>query len=236
MSINGGAMDLGFTKDPAWIKQRAKLWKPIEADLKEEFSKQKIQLWKEYFFTGVVPKGLKIAPSSRVELFPSFTKEGIAYCLTKNISARLTDDEYFMVQTAFVARLNSFPGISYQEQLELFRFVFGDAYDQARHFPFLIGSEKEHRKITLHPNLMYAYSICDIFYWLEDARLNPPIWVDFASYHFSLYSHLSPKLFSLSVQEGAEVEYIDGSVRLRQQQIVLREILRWCFEIGRAHV
>src|SRR5690606_18776255 len=84
--------------------------------------------------------------------------------------------------------------------------------------------------ITLHPNLMYAYSIGDIFFWLEDARLNPPIWVDLAGYHFSLYPHISPKLFSLSVQEGAEVEYIDGSVRLRQQQIVLREILRWCFD------
>lgn len=220
-------MDLGFTKDPAWIKERAKLWKPIEADLKEEFSKQKIQLWKEYFFTGVVPKGLKIAPSSRVELFPSFTKEGIAYCLKKNISARLTDDEYFMVQTAFVARLKGIPGISYQEQLEFFRYVFGDVYDPARHFPFLIGSEKEHRKITLHPNLMYGYSASDIYYWLEDRSCDAPIWIDQTNYFYSLFPFLSKELFSL---EEATSGYLEGPVHLHKHHTILRRTLRWCLD------
>lgn len=221
--------DLSFTQDQQWIEGRSRLWAEVEPGIKEGLSKREVQRWKDYFFTGIVAKSGKYAPGALVEFFPSFSKEGIAYCLKNNMSEKIGDDEYRQVQALFETNIHTVAGLTRGAQLELFKYVFGESYDPERKFPFLIGSESEYRAITLHPNLLFE-SLCSTNNWLKRKHVLEPIWPAVLDYGFSLIPYVDTRIFRIGEANKSKGEYLDGGVRSDIAQAKLIGVSRYCFK------
>ncbi|GAA5524937.1 hypothetical protein Maes01_01496 [Microbulbifer aestuariivivens] len=157
--MNGKGKDkqynLSFTKDPAWIKERENIWRQIESQVAEGLSRKVYNRWKTFFFTGeLIGKG-RLNQGDLLEFYPKFDLEGIREFLADPPFQPLTQRDYESILFLFAIRIHDAPGVTLEQALLLFKFVFGNSYDSERCFPFDIAGESECRKITLHANYQF---------------------------------------------------------------------------------
>lgn len=162
--------------------------------------------------------------ANMLKYFPVFTVAGLAWCLQRQVDASLSDDDFQSIQQVFAGLLYTVPGLSCDEQLFLFKYVFGERYDPHRLFPFLLANETQYRPITLHVNLAYAY-LTNVFRWLDGDDEPYAYMAHLIGYFFSLMPFVDERLFQL--EEGRA--HLPGSVGLASCQSRIRTIMRACF-------
>jgi hypothetical protein len=216
-------MILDITQDPQWLEQRNKLWLQVERDISEDLTRKQIKGIKDFFFTGIESKNSWMNAANMLEYFPVFTVEGIAWCLQNQVDSNLSDDDFQSIQRTF-GLLHNVPGLSCEEQVFLFKHVFGEHYDPHRVFPFLLGDETQYRKINLHVNLAFDY-LTSVYSWLDGDDEPYAYMAQLIGYFFSLIPFVDERLF----QFEEVLDVLPGSVRQASCQSRLKKIMRACF-------
>jgi hypothetical protein len=217
-------MILDITQDPQWLEQRNKLWLELERDISEGLTRKQIKGIKDFFFTGIVAKNSWLNAVKMLVDFPVFTVEGITWCLQNQVDASLSDDEFQSIQQVFAGLLYTVPGLSCEEQLFLFRHVFGERYKPHRLFPFLLGDATQYRPITLHVNLAFDY-LTSVYSWLDGDDEPYAYMAQLIDYFFSLMPFVDERIFQL----GEANVLLPGSGSAAPTQSRLKKIMRACF-------
>ena len=221
-------MNLSFTKDPQWIEQRTLLWNELESELKNGLSRKEVERWREYFFTGSLPSGKSLSPFSLLTFFPQFDDEGIQYCLKNVITEKMTDDQFWSLQTLFAGNLKTVPGLALEDSLKIFKGGFGDKYEPNRTFPYRLFGEGGFRQVDLSPNLIFAYGTSTFVYIASQYEQPENVWLKLGDFFISLIPHVDPRFFN--IQEDKDRVQIDGAT-LRKVQGRLNKLMRMCFEL-----
>jgi len=117
-------VDLIFTQDPEWQEAREKQWKPIEKDLKTDFSKKDLEPIKFYFMTGLLPEGKALSDGALLHYFPLKTPEGWDFVL-ENLAS--SSDFLKDAITANFHDLTDY-GFSEEELLSHWDYFLGDSF------------------------------------------------------------------------------------------------------------
>ncbi|HLD66727.1 MAG TPA: hypothetical protein VJA19_11825 [Pseudomonas sp.] len=219
-------MILDITQDPQWLEQRTRLWLEKERDVSDGLTRKEVKPIKDFFFTGIATKNSWIKATGMLGSFPVFTVEGLAWCLQAQVEANLSNDEYDSIQNLFAGRLYDVPGLSCEERISIFHYVFGAHYDPNRLFPFLLGNETQCRPMNLHVNLAYSYLI-NVSRWLDGDDEPYAYMASLMDYFFSLILFVDEKIFQL--EDAPIKEWLPGRVILASCQSRLRKLMRKCF-------
>lgn len=227
-------MILDITQDPQWLAQRELLWQAEKRKVAEGLTKKELEDIRAFFFTGAPRKNSWLPPARMLDFFPVFTVEGIAWCLRTYGALAKSDkpsasSDYWLVQSLFRNGLSDVPGLSREEQLHLFHYVFCETYDPSRRFPFLIGEESEHRSFELHANNLFESAGATVYSWLKRADEEEPLWSALLDFFFSLVPHVDVRIFDQKMEERRQTT-LQKSVRLDLTQERLRKIMTWCFD------
>ena len=64
------SIDLGFTKDPEWIKQREVLWELWREEIKSLSTKKELNEYRHYFMTGEELPNVDMSDEALFDSFP----------------------------------------------------------------------------------------------------------------------------------------------------------------------
>lgn len=212
-------MDMSFTKDPQWIREREALWKSLVKDysLAEETSKKRLNMLHMYFMTGDLQDGHSLRVNDRLFFFPAPNLKGFEHVLKHNMPENPTNDDINDIAWFFRQSVKQAPGVSEEMALEIFRFAFGSTYHPDWQVPFVIGDENEKRWTKLDPHPAFS-SGATLVNWLQFPDHPPSMWLHLMDYWFSLFPHLNPIVFQIGKRSrqgvpGISLRLIHGKIK-----------------------
>lgn len=212
-------MDMSFTKDPQWICEREALWETLlkETSLAEELSERRLKIVRHYFMTGELQNGASMRIDDQLFFFPAPTLEGFEHVFRHNISGPPTDEQINDIVQFFRSEVRELPEASEDTALEVFKFVFGNAYQPEWKLPFVIGEENEKRCVKLDPHAAFS-SGATLVNWLQFPDHPPSMWLHLMDYWFSLFPHLNPIVFQIGKRSrqgvpGISLRLIHGKIK-----------------------
>lgn len=218
-------MDMSFTNDPEWIRQREALWEDTleKFDISAELSSKTVEALRRYFMTGeVAADGEPPGARSRLSFFPAMNIEAIEHVLKYNMPDGASDKDIEELKIFFYVGVKNVPGISLDEALTIFRYVFGTTYSPNWELPFIVGNENEKRRSHLDPHGAFQ-SGAIIVNWLGDPNDPEPIWFHLMDYWFSLLPHVDPIVFRV----GDRSHWVPG-VNMKVTHRVIKRLLGIC--------
>ncbi|WP_416398404.1 hypothetical protein [Allohahella sp. A8] len=200
-------MNLDFTKDPEWIKQREELWKFTvrRSDLKSGISAADFKALHNYFMTGVLKGDNPTHILTRMKFFPQMSVDAVAHVLNYNMPEGVKDEDISMFTGYLSGGLDSTPGLETDAAVTLFNHLFGDRYQPNFTIEFLHNDIKMHRSVPIDPNRQFASGV-GIEKWLRDGNAKRSVWVGLVDYWFSLLPYVDPVLFVLG--DSTYVEHV----------------------------
>lgn len=191
---------LEFTRDPEWQRKREESWKAVEEDIQEGLTRKRVNEFKSYYITGLIPGGVKIGPGMAMRLLPDPSIEGIQYCLKINYPDGLSAQDMVELQRVLSIGVNGIRELSREGQVKVFRYVMGDAFDPHRDFPFKIGEGEEVYKVTVKPMYILNGALVSLVQWVEGLEYSDsfPFWAELTKYILSVFMHVNPNIFTFS--------------------------------------
>lgn len=183
------SIDLSFTKDPEWIKQREVLWEPRGKDLKSNFSKKEIADIKQYFMTGIVGNTYQ-EDAGKLGYFPVQSPEGWDYVLENMIGK----PEFFRssINQTFQDRSDVLFMAPYE--LAKWDYFLGETFEPTITSRVPIAGEKV--TLELDPHDVFCRIIVEIVVFIERGTGGDnPKWLQRIDYFWSLFPLLSDDCF-----------------------------------------
>jgi len=184
------SIDLGFTKDPEWIKQREVLWEPRGKDLKSNFSKKEIADIKQYFMTGIVGNTYQ-EDAGKLGYFPVQSPEGWDFVLENMIG----EPEFFRssINQTFQDRSDVLFMAPYE--LAKWDYFLGETFEPTITSRVPIAGEKVVLELDPH-DVFYRIGV-RIWEYVEDGFYSDDSkWLQRINYFWSLWPHISDDAFS----------------------------------------
>lgn len=226
--------DLTFTGDNDWIENRLKCWQKIEGYVAEELTRKQLEVIKEYFFTGIVPKGKRINPTTAVLFFPAYTKEALEFVFWERVSfnGSINEDRLFkQIQADASLNLDFWPGAENEEKISIFKILFGDHYDPDRKFPFLINGEKEFREYSYSASDLFSIVLGRFLVWCKSEGKECSVWPDLVDYMLSLIPYVEPWVFKEDLSDS-ERYFSVGGVDARYFSNYVDDLMRYILRSG----
>lgn len=220
-------IDLSFTQDPEWVKNRQMAWEGIEDSLAEGRTKKELEARRRYFFSGVKPT-TALYPVEYIEYFPLPNQIGLGYVIGTFIDEKkVKDHQYRSMQLAFSQNLEHWPGLKLDDRLQLFKLAHGDTYNPSRKFPFLIGKETSYRDFTYNADGYFSVMTSRCATCFGSDEVNSLFWLDstIVEYYLSIITKVDQMIFSLNVPEGQENKNV-GSTTLKGTQSHLNRLMK----------
>jgi len=216
-------MDMSFTKDPEWIKERKKLWRKTAKEIAPELKPRQMEGAQHYFFTGEVANGEPRSLYDRLWTYPKVDIESIQFVLTHRYRTALGDERNLSDLIMFLrgGGLRA-PGVCLDEAEFIFRYAFGREFQPAWEVPFLLDGETSHRTISLDPHLDFSSGL-SVGSWLSTPGEKPGLWCRLQDYWFSLFEYLDPITFRLNADCRHGVWFNLASI-----QLSLMKLLGYC--------
>lgn len=216
-------VDLSFTHDSNWRKEREKTWAPREVRLKSNFRKREIDVFRHYYFNGELPEsGFTIGDLNRFSLYPLHTPDGWNYILASLIDSSEYHDFAEIVKYSTQSWLDK--GYSLQEELALFDYFFGKAYSPVIKSRVPMGRDKKYQELALSADYMFWRGLQMICCWLDGKEEDPTCaWAYRLDYLFGLVELVDPRTFDLYVY-SRKIKTETGEL-IRPTQNFLRRIL-----------
>lgn len=192
-------IDLSFTKESEWIKQREEHWKPILKNLKGNYTKKEIADIKQFFMTGIVGK-TDDEDSEKFSYFPLQSFEGWGYVLQHEIKNQAEFRELFNETLQDRSNTDFFP---YMAPYELARwdYFLGETFEPTITSRVSIAGEKV--VLDLDPYDVFCRISPGFTGFLEydNASGEWPKWVQRADYFWSLWPVFIDEDFSSESRE-----------------------------------
>lgn len=216
-------MDMSFTKDPVWIKERKKLWRQTAKRISPGLKPKQLEALQHYFFTGQVTDGEPVSLGSRLWMFPKVDIESIQHVLKHNYPDARGDEKNLSDLITFLqGGMQRAPGISLDEVKCIFRYTFGDVFQSNCELPFLLNDETHYQTVSLNPHPFFA-SGADVSRWLMKSSRQPSLWSRIPDYWFSLIEYVDPIIFRVN----EDCRYSLG-LHLAFTRLSLMELLEYC--------
>lgn len=221
-------IDLSFTQNPDWIKNRQDAWDKMEDSLAEGRTKKALEARKNYFFYGIPPK-IQLYPVEYMQYFPAPSYEGLKFAIGSYIDAKnIEDRQYRSMQLAFSQNLEHWPGLSSDDRLRLFKLAHGETYDPERKFPFLIGNEETYRDFAYGADGYFSVMTSRFARCFGSDEVNNLFWLspEITQYYLSIIPKVDSMIFSLSVTEEEKKKKV-GSTNLEGTQSFLNTLIKF---------
>lgn len=227
-------LDLNFTKDPQWRRQRESLWKKKEAFLRDEFTKKELEVYRRYFMDGELTthKDFSVNDVAKILYFPLKTPEAWEY-LTQNVLEGRTnpqDPEGYNgflqgMVTTVIQRMDR-SGWTYEEQCVLFTWLLSDEFKPKITTKVPIGPKKLCPTLVLDPDDVFQSAVETIYFWLYDAVIEfMPVMVSKMGYLISLIPKVDQRFFDVELHDN--FEETKAGLRIRHTQRKFHKILEW---------
>ena len=184
------SIDLGFTKDPEWIKQREVLWEPRGKDLKSNFSKKEIADIKQYFMTGIVGNTYQ-EDAGKLGYFPVQSPEGWDFVLENMIG----EPEFFRssINQTFQDRSDVLFMAPYE--LAKWDYFLGETFESTITSRVPIAGEKVTLELDPHDVFCrYSTGVIDFIKRWDGGDL--PKHIQRIGYYWSLWPYITDACFS----------------------------------------
>ena len=196
------SLDLTFTKDPIWIKKREAIWKSWSPGLEREMNLKSLNVYKKYFFTGLLEEGDELYDSAIFECHPLQSEEAWDYILSNIVRKSSVFED--LVKGTLQDRSNEklFPHMAPYE-LERWDYFFGDEFEPVLKSHVSVGNEQELVSLNL--------DLCDVFCRMSPLYLgflergkggDDPKWIKRSKYYWSMFPYLKNDFFN--ADEGTD--------------------------------
>lgn len=209
------SIDLSFTKDPEWIKQREVLWEPRGKDLKSNFSKKEIADIKQYFMTGIVGNTYQ-EDAGKLGYFPVQSPEGWDYVLENMIGK----PEFFRssINQTFQDRSDVLFMAPYE--LAKWDYFLGETFESTITSRVPIAGEKV--TLELDPHDVFCRIAPGITGFLQKGSGGDwPKWIQRADYFWSLWPLITDDCFDAE-EDSKMADSVYFANRLMEQTVNLK--------------
>ena len=227
-------LDLNFTKDPEWRRQREEQWAKERDFLKDEFKKKELEVYQRYFIDGELTtyKDFTVNDVFKILYFPLKTPEAWEYIMQNLMEGRVNprDPEgyngFLLGMLITVSQRMDRTAWTHEEQCTLFSWLLGDTFERELTTKVPIGPRQRRPVHILNPTRVFMSAISPVYFWLKDAELDyEPVWTNKLDYLMSLIPLVDERVF--------DVELHDRSVRTKEGKVIvdtqrrLQHILSW---------
>jgi len=193
-------IDLSFTCDPQWIKEREALWRQWEVEIKANLRKKELADRKQYFLTGC-EGDLFTGDAGKLDYFPLQAPEGWDYVFENFIQEPKSFLSFFqtMLQNrSYIAHMAPY-------ELQKWDYFLGKAYEPAITSRVPIAGTGQKVTIELDPLDVFCRIIPSIFLFLEKGLIeNDSKWFQRIDYFWSLWPHITDECFTTSLRRSTE--------------------------------
>lgn len=184
------SIDLSFTKDPEWIKQRDISWETWARDFKGDFNKKEIADMKQYFMTGIVGDSYG-DDSGKLHYFPLQTPEGWDYVFQNIIT---NNESSFKYELNLVFQEGDSASFLTPYELAKWDYFLGETFEPTITSRVPIAGEKV--VLELDPFDVFCRIAPGITGFLERGDSGDwPKWIQRADYFWSLWLFVTDDCF-----------------------------------------
>jgi len=186
-------IDLGFTKDPEWIKQREVLWELWREEIKSLSDKKELDEYRHYFMTGELLPATDMSDEGLFNSFPLQKEDGWNYVLQHLAN---NPEDYKRLFTETLQDRSDHKLFPHRASYELARwdYFLGETFEPTITSRVPIVGEKV--TLELDPHDVFCRIIVEIVVFVErGAGGNSPKWLQRFDYFLSLFPLLSDECF-----------------------------------------
>ncbi|KZZ50187.1 hypothetical protein A3759_17205 [Thalassolituus sp. HI0120] len=204
------SLDLTFTKDPIWIKEREAIWKSWSPGLEREMNLKSLNVYKKYFFTGLLEEGDELYDSAIFECHPLQSEEAWDYILSNIVRKSSVFED--LVKGTLQDRSNEklFPHMAPYE-LERWDYFFDEVFNTVVKSRVPVGENQEVSEVELDPVKVFCLISSGIMGAIErGSGGDNPKWFERSSYYWSLFPMLKDCFFEAERRspEAKSIRYI----------------------------
>ena len=187
-------IDLSFTKDPEWVKQREVLWELWREEIKSLSTKKELNEYRHYFMTGEELPNVDISDEALFDSFPLQKSDGWNYVLqhlAKN------SDDFKRLFTETLQDRSDHKLFPHRAPYELARwdYFLGETFEPTITSRVPIAGEKVVLELDPH-DVFYRIGV-RIWEYVEDGFYSDDSkWLQRINYFWSLWPHISDDAFS----------------------------------------
>lgn len=199
-------IDLSFTRDSEWIKERERLWEPRGKSLSSDFTPQQVADIKQYFMTGTPGDSYK-EDAGKLGYFPLQTPEGWDYVLEHVFQESKSFED--SVRLAYQDR-SDVAHLAPQE-LERWDYFFSEEFEPVIRSRVPVGKEQKVIELDLDPYDIFCRISAGVMGFIEKGKGGEwPKWIEKQSYYWSLFPYISDSSFNEedNTPEGDSVYYV----------------------------
>jgi hypothetical protein len=188
------SIDLSFTQNIEWIKERELHWKSIGKGLKGDFKKQEIADIKKFFMSGEEGASYQMSDGAFFVYYPLQSPEGWDYILRSKVKDQSEFRHLFNETLQDRSSVEFFP---YMAPYELARwdYFLGETFEPTITSRVPIAGEKV--TLELDPYDVFYRIGVRIWEYVEDGFYNGDSkWLQRINYFWSLWPHVSDDAFS----------------------------------------
>ncbi|MBK8186750.1 MAG: hypothetical protein IPK77_05585 [Cellvibrio sp.] len=206
-------IDLSITKDPKWIKAREKLWKPIGKHLSEDLRKEDLDKIHNYFMTGELRNGEKIADGAAFCWHPIQTPESWDYLFQYVVK----DEQQYAYWFYFSFCDLSNRALNAEQELAMWDYFAGDVFQPEVTSRVPVGQKGE--KVSFRVDKSTVASHIGRFFnqWATGVykhKSPKPKYVDRINYYLSMLATLTNEDFLEKGFDGYPASEVGGCVTL----------------------
>ncbi len=189
------SLDLTFTKDPIWIKKREAIWNSWSPGLEREMNLKRLNVYKKYFFTGILEEGDELYDSAIFECHPLQSEEAWDYIFSNIVRKSSVFED--LVKGTLQNRSNEklFPHMAPYE-LERWDYFLGETFNAVVKSRVPVGKDKGIVEVSLNPVEVFGDVAAMIMTSLDVGSGGEcPKFFTRKSYFFSLLPYLTDECF-----------------------------------------
>jgi hypothetical protein len=173
-------LDLSFTKDPEWRRQREAEWKNIENFMKDEFTKKELEVERRYFMDGELTthKKYTVNDVAKILYYPLKTPDAWEYIMQNLMEGRIYPQEpegynrFLQGMLITVSQRMDNSAWTHEEQCTLFSWLLGDTFERELTTKVPIGPRQRRPVHILNPTRVFMSAISPVYFGSKTQRRN----------------------------------------------------------------
>lgn len=213
------SIDLSFTKDPEWVKQREVLWELWREEIKSLSTKKELNEYRHYFMTGEELPNVDISDEALFDSFPLQKSDGLNYVLqhlAKN------PDDFQRLFTETLQDRSDHKLFPHRAPYELARwdYFLGETFEPTITSRVPIAGEKV--VLELDPYDVFCRIAPGFTGFLQKGSGGDwPKWIQRADYFWSLWPLITDDCFSAE-EDSKMADSVYFANRLMEQTVKLK--------------
>ena len=188
------SIDLGFTKDPEWIKQREVLWELWREEIKSLSTKKELNEYRHYFMTGEELPNVDMSDEALFDSFPLQEADGWDYVL-QHLANNFDDFKRLFTETLHDRSDHKLFPHRAPYELARWDYFLGETFEPTITSRVPIAGEKVTLELDPHDVFCRIAPGFTGFLEYDNASVEWPKWIQRADYFWSLWPVFSDEDF-----------------------------------------